>query len=137
MDHTLMPGFGGKVRLTVRALDAAPEATISDVIDCSRCAVNTYTVVSQTEGGAFSVQAKESFDGVNWSNVGGAITAVGQRGKRQLTGGPFGLLRFDVTFDDSDSAESPSSSSDSVPVFVPATTEIVIDVLGWPIELFG
>lgn len=131
----LLPGFGGKVTLTLEVEDALASPVESDVIDCSPVAMLSFKVKSQTLGGAFSVQPKQSFDGVNWNDLGSPIIATGVFTKYDLTAGPFGLLRFDATFDDSDSAPSPTSSNPSPTWDGPFTSEIVIEVIGWEAQI--
>jgi hypothetical protein len=128
----LLPGYAGSITVTISALDASPAAS-SDTIDCSNVCTLTYQLKEWSEGGAVSVQPKQSFDGVNWANLGSPLTALHERVKLNITDAPFGLLRFDATFDDSDSPASDSSSSSSWGG--PFASDIVIEVIGWGLKL--
>jgi hypothetical protein len=138
MDAHLLPGFGGKITVTIATDDAVAEV-FSDVIDCSRAAQMVIAARSQTGGGAFSLQVYQSFDTVNFIALGAPITAINAPVKFDVTDGPHGLIKFGLTFDDSDSASDLDSSSslDSSedPTQEVLSTEVTVEVIGWPVQM--
>lgn len=81
----LLPGFGGAVDLSLAA------GQTSDAYDCSLC--ESLALLLTSEIGTNSGQPQQSFDGVTWASLGGALAAAGNVTKLDITDKPFGLVR--------------------------------------------
>jgi hypothetical protein len=102
----LLPGFGGAVDVTLTAGETSVH------FDMSRCA--QFALQMKSETGTASVQAQQSFDGLNWANLGAAFTSAGATLKFDITDGPHGLIRFVQT--------------------AAAMNGSVMRIVGWPIQ---
>lgn len=89
----LLPGIGG----TYTSESFTSTTTGADTIDMSRCA--SFAVIAAGTG-AGSIQLQQSFDMTTWSNFGSAITltSTGPTTLFEETDGPFGVLRFSITY---------------------------------------
>ncbi len=111
----MLPGFGSAVDVVQALVSGAGAATGADVYDCSRLAQMAIQVKVWAAGN-LSVQAQQSFDGVNWASLGSALTAVGNKLVLDITDGPFGLVRFTAL------------SSDT-------TASVTVRVVGWNMQV--
>lgn len=124
MTNTLLPGFGGRVTLTVDVVENEA-ATITDALDASKCAQLAVQLTTYDSEAALSVQAQQTFDGVNWADYGSSqVMEEGDVLRFDPTDGPIGVIRFKLTAEVSDASSSSSHAEDSA----------VLTVVGFPMQ---
>lgn len=123
----LLPGMGGRDEQVVAVTEEAAAAE-SEPLDLSRCAQFAMQIkdsdVQPTS--VLTVQVKQSFDGVNYADLGSPTPMVeGDILRFPFTSGPFGLIKYEL----SSEAGASSDSSDSATV-----DNVTIVTCGYPAQ---
>jgi hypothetical protein len=120
----LLPGMGGRATQTV-AVTENEAASYSEPLDLSRCAQFAVQVTQFNSEAELTLQVQQSFDNTNWANLGIAIVVVeGDVFRFDVTDGPFGLIRYELTSEVSDASSSSSHDADNV----------VLTTTGYPMQ---
>lgn len=124
----LLPGFGGRVE-QIAAVTEEAAAVETDPLDLSRCAQFAMQIKDSDvpANAVLTVQVKQSFDGVNYADLGSpTVMEEGDILRFPITNGPFGLIKYAL----SSTAGSSSDSSDASPT----ADNVTIVTVGYPAQ---
>ncbi len=92
----LLPGYGGQYT-SETITGSAAGATGADTLDLSLLISFSVEVTAAATVGASTFKVQQTFDGVNWSDLGSAVAiALGAVTLFPPTAGPFGMCRLVV-----------------------------------------
>lgn len=113
--------MGGRTAITISVTNDAA-AVFTDALDVSKCGQFAVQLTSWNGAESLIVQVQQSFDSITWADYGSAEN-VDQGGvlRFDITSGPLGLIRFELTTDESAGAS-------------PTVNTAIITIVGFPIQ---